>query len=136
MDVRFFPIDDAQPQTDELVGKCANFHYASGNVLQQEYLSESKIRWLGVSGDFEGVEQIEETLRVFHVRDQTYFITWYETGTVANAEHGVVFEGGFPVAVLADFDAMVATAAYSNPREDGGTFYTVDQATIEWVEND
>lgn len=133
MDVRFFPHPAAQQASSDLVGKCANFHYASGNVLQQEWISDTSIIWRGVSGDFTGVEQTEHTLRVFKTGEQQYLITWHEEGTVATAAQGTVYAGSYPVAVFADFKAMTATAAYSNPAEDGGVFYTVDQATIEWV---
>lgn len=134
MDLRFFPHPDAQSETDELVGKRANFHYASGNVLQQYYPDAHTMVWTGMSGDFAGVQQTEPTLRVFALGDSKYFLTWYEQGTVATAEQGTVYEDGYPVAVLADFKAMTATAAYTNPSTDGGQYYLVDQATIEPLE--
>ncbi len=134
MDVRFFPLADTHPETAELVGTRANFHYASGNVLQQHYLDERHITWRGVSGAFAGVEQTEPTLRVFKVAERQYYITWYEQGTVATAAQGTVYDGGYPICVFADFGRMVATAAYTNPSEDGGQYFVVDQATIELVD--
>jgi hypothetical protein len=134
MDIRYFPATGGFPETDELVGKRANFHYASGSVLQQYYKDAHTMVWSGVSGEFAGVEQSEPTLRVFKIARSQYFITWYEKGTVASAAHGEVFEGGYPIAVFADFDRRIATAAYTNPKEDGSQYYIVDQATIELVE--
>lgn len=135
IDTRFFPLDCSQPRTDELTGRRVNFHYASGNVLQQYYESESSITWKGVSGAFAGVEQTEDTLHVFKVGPSRYLICWYEAATVATAEQGTVYSGGFPVAVYADFEAKIATAAYTNPSLDGGHYYTIDQATIEVLES-
>lgn len=134
MDVRFFPLADGHPRSADLVGRRANFHYASGNVLQQHWVDETTITWRGMSGDFEGVEQTEPTLRVFETGAQQYLITWYERGTVATAAHGEVFEGGYPVCVSADFEKLTATAAYTNPREDGGQYFIVDQARIELLD--
>lgn len=136
LDVRFFPLDDTHPQTDELTGRRVNFHYASGNVLQQHYRSATTITWRGVEGAFAGVEQTEETLRVFALGEERYLITWYEAGTVATVSQGTVYEGGYPVCVLADFAHLVATAAYTNPREDGGQYFVVDQARMELLPPD
>lgn len=134
MDLRYYPLEGSFEETDDLVGKRANFHYASGNVLQQYYKDAHTMVWSGVEGEFAGVEQTEPTLRMFAIGPSQYFITWYEKGTVATAEHGVFFEGGYPIAVVADFDRLIATAAYTNPTEDGGHYYLVDQARIEPVE--
>jgi MoaF C-terminal domain len=130
-ETRYFPLDDGLRTTDELAGKCANFHYTSGEVLQQEW-GRGSITWRGVTGARAGHEQTESTLRVFRVADGSYLITWCEDGTVA-ATGGPVLPGPFPVAVLADFDTMRATAAYTNPAADGSIYHIVDQARIEWV---
>ncbi|TDD24431.1 hypothetical protein E1287_38180 [Actinomadura sp. KC06] len=135
LDMRFFPVPGTHPVSTDLVGVRANFHYGSGNVLQQHYADESTMVWTGMSGDFTGVQQTEPTLRVFKTAPAQYFITWYEAGTVATAAHGEVFDQGYPIAVMADFHRLVATAAYTNPREDGGQYFLVDQATIEILED-
>lgn len=134
LDTRYFPVADTFPEVTDLIGKRANFRYGSGNVLQQYYRDERTMVWCGIEGDFVGVEQTEPTLHVFKTGPNQYFITWYEEGTVASADQGTVFSGGYPIAVIADFDRMVATAAYTNPTEDGGQYFLVDQATIEPVE--
>ncbi|OLZ57873.1 MoaF C-terminal domain-containing protein [Amycolatopsis keratiniphila] len=131
LDVRFFPVTGTHRLSTDLVGLRANFHYGSGNVLEQHYADRTTMIWTGVSGDFAGVRQKESTLRVFETGPAQYFVTWYESGTVATAAHGEIFDGGYPIAVMADFGKSVATAAYTNPREDGGQYFLVDQATIE-----
>ncbi|GAA1949108.1 MoaF C-terminal domain-containing protein [Amycolatopsis minnesotensis] len=133
-DVRYFPVPGTLPLTEDLVGVRANFHYGSGNVLQQFYRDAETMVWSGIEGDFAGVRQTEPTMRVFELGAAQYFITWYEEGTVATAAHGEVFDGGYPIAVVADFGRLVATAAYTNPREDGGQYFLVDQATIRIVD--
>ena len=134
LDIRFFPVAGTHELTDELTGLRANFLYGSGNVLQQWYVSPDTIVWRGMSGYFVGVEQREPSLRVFKLGEKRYFSTWYEAGTVATAAHGQVFDGGYPIAVVIDLENLIATAAYTNPREDGGQYVLVDQATIEILE--
>lgn len=131
LDVRYFPINGTYEETDELTGLRAHFHYGSGNLLEQFYSAPGTMVWTGITGDFAGVEQTEPTLRVFKTGPHQYFSTWYEEGTVASAEHGQVFGGGYPISVIFDLEAKIATAAYTNPREDGGQYFLVDQATIE-----
>lgn len=134
MDLRYFPAPETFPESTDLVGKRANFHYASGHVLQQYYASADTIVWRGVRGPFEGYEQSDPTLRTFKIAEDIYYITWYEKSTVATAEHGESFEHGYPVCVVADFKRLVGTAVYTNPLPDGGQYFTVDQATIELVD--
>lgn len=133
VDDRFFPRTEGLQLSTDLVGKAADFHYASGNVLRQRW-ADGAVTWSGVEGAFVGVEQTEPTLRVFALGEQRYLLSWFEEATVATAAQGTVYEGGFPVTVYADFAAMEATACYSNPSEDGGVYFTVDQARIEWVD--
>jgi|GEM_PF-6272578 len=134
LDTRYFPVADTFPAVNDLIGKRANFRYGSGNVLQQYYRDETTMVWRGIEGDFVGVEQAEPTLHVFRIAANQYFITWYEESTVASAVQGTVFDGGYPISVIADFAHWVATAAYTNPTEDGGQYFLVDQATIEPIE--
>jgi hypothetical protein len=131
MESRFFPAAEDLESTTALAGGCANFHYASGEVLQQEW-SEEAITWRGVTGPRAGHEQTEETLRVFGLGDGRFLITWCEEGTVASTD-APVHPGPFPVVVCADFTNILATAAYTNPAEDGTIYHIVDQAKIEWV---
>lgn len=131
LDIRYFPREGAHEETEDLAGMRAHFHYESGNVLEQFYAEPGTMVWTGVSGDFAGVSQTEPTLRVFRVGPLQYLATWYEQGTVATAAHGTVFDAGYPITVLIDLNTRMATAAYTNPTEDGGQYYLVDQARIE-----
>jgi hypothetical protein len=67
----------------------------------------------------------------FKIAPDIYMITWCEEATIATAEQNTMWEGSYPVAVVADLKKLVATAMYINPNKDGGDDYIIDQATME-----
>lgn len=120
----------SHPRSDKLVGKRVWYRYESGYIFEQHYRSKDKIVWKAVGGELDGYSQ-EETYHCFEIAENIFFITWCEEQTPYSIEENVQREGPWPVAVVADFNKLIATVSFVNPAADGGADYIVDQARLE-----
>ena len=68
---------------------------------------------------------------IFEIAPDIYFITWCEEATIATTDQGTMYDGAYPVFVVADLNRLIATAVYINPNVTGGDDYIIDQARLE-----